>query len=297
MRKVKLMRYFILTIILLVSSLYSMNTIEKVDSEEENALVLSKENLKRLFEIVGVQQDGTVKGMNEAAQSLFLRPKDRERYQENKSSFDPYKEGIIQWAYDAGLFSLLHPKEKEYDYIFIHGSLVPLMESKILLLKSFLEKGLIVRNIILLSGERELSDAHEKPFSEVFKFEYEAGQFSLEKIIKKNFPTISCIAVNALQKNNRRPNTQDTIEKWFSLDSNIKPGRVLAISSVPFHFYQDQLVRNFLQGKDWFKKGGTLETIGAPLSLKVENHPSVVSNILDTVARYLYEVSKRKTSF
>jgi hypothetical protein len=161
------------------------------------------------------------------------------------------------------------------------------------------------KEIIILTGERPLDSKQEPEHllldkksirpdwqwdHKLPKNESEAAVFIWDQLPKpasiKGIPVIF-ISTPMLEKNGKivRPTTVDTLETWLSTSPN--PGSIVAFSDNPYIPYQHETMKPTLIKANWFKNGGTLETVGLAYTFRDKEN---VATLLDNVARYIYSI-------
>lgn len=285
-----------------------------------NSFLLNQRNkdpsdlLKNLFKLLGLPYDGDLKAFHELSQKYFLRPKGRERWEIDTSIFDNKFKDVKEIIQKLGLIGEIQPHLKNYDTIFVHGSIYTNLRARLKFLDNLWVKGIRAKNIVVVSSDRPFSEIENpsdmiNPEKSVFEFRpgWEPPRAPLPQTLPRNQNEMSqlmwdqMITQEELRKKSvefltikktidkntgtliRYANTQDTIEVWLDQCSN--PGTILAISNNPYIYYQHVKLRNALYKKNpqIFNDGDFhFETVGFEAS---PNTPLII--YLDTIARWL----------
>jgi hypothetical protein len=245
-------------------------------------------------------------------QANFLRPKGMERWEEYdlKTNMDDETfANIIKTCKMLRMTGNIYPRHISYDYIVIFGSNVNSMTKECEFVKNELME-VIANNpnvkVFFLTGTRPLDNLidsndliEELHFLGLEATETEAAKLIFARIVGPLNYEIVNVDPSELSKfpnELKRPNTRDTIEKLFR-DFHLRPGSMLAVATNPFISYQDNVMRNLLQGHEWFDRGGTLETAGYCLDIdaycKILSKKQVVNILLDNITRCAYEEIKQ----
>jgi len=255
--------------------------------------------LLELLKITGVQHDGTLKGIVDGTQKVWVRSTDKELWQV-QDVFKDKRDQIIPLLEDMGCLKSIAPTKKYYHYAVILGSPIRVIRSRLAFLIKQWDAGVRFEQIIFLAGQRSLDPVQESEAvlinqtsaeqyvrpdwklvgslptteTEAAKVAYQQATLSLgmEKI-QVTFIDAPCQKTESgLTK---RPSRADTIDQW--LKTNPAPGSCLCISGQPFCLYDDSIVSSLLP------LGFVVETVG-----QEANPQLALASHLDTLARYLY---------
>lgn len=261
--------------------------------------------LVQLFNILGVQTDGTAQSLNRIAQKYFLRKSGQERWEMEKKYEDKRGE-LLPVFKELNVIDAVWPSEKKYQHIIIHGSTITGMRRRLDFLNTLWDQGIRSETIIFFSGERPLDPTLESkevllnqelshiPFRKGWKCpekmpetEADAARLAWDQMISNEdlrTKNVLFIRVPMIKDPDtgkpRRPQTKDTIEAW--LNKNPVPGKCLAISNNPYIPYQHQTMLKTLRAKNWDQQL-QVETVGG-----ATDADTPVAIHLDNIARWLY---------
>lgn len=159
------------------------------------------------------------------------------------------------------------PQKSHYDVAVLTGSLLSTFQKR---LDYLIKTGVTFDQIVFLTGDRPLLDAEKailpdlKTEGEMVKWVYEHSEISKE---------ISALFILAPMRNERRPNSLDTIQAWLKFEPN--PESCLIVSSQPYICYQGAIFARFLPFS--FEMAGP----------EITGHPTVAL-MLDTLGREIY---------
>ncbi len=262
--------------------------------------------LVELFTVLGLQHEGTASHMSQVASENLRRKGTQERW-EMQEIYQEKRDQLMPILEKLGVLYEVHPSLSYYDYILIHGALVPRMRDRLRFLDELWGKGLRAKKIVFLTSERPLHQDLEnndvlfnKDHSSVLfredwvqyplspQTEADGAKLAWDQVITHpslRFKKVHYVVVPMIENKEtgalRRAHTGDTVEAW--LDTDPKIGKYLAISNNPYISYQDQIMRNILRKKGYLEQGATLETVGpsADISIPLAVH-------LDAVSQWLY---------
>lgn len=273
-------------------------------------LVLPKDKphpyLVELFAVLGLKHDGTASQMSQIAREKLMRKPTQERW-EMKEIYQEKRDQVFLILQRLGVINAVQPSLSSYDYILVHGALVPRMRDRLKFLNDLWARGIRANEIIFLTGERPLNKELENNdvlFNEKFssvsfrkgwvkpllspKTEADAAKVIWDQVITHpdlRLKKVKYIAVGMIKNKDTgvltRPHTGHTVEAW--LDTGPKMGKILAISNNPYISYQDQVMRNILKKRGYLNQQIILETVGpsAAPSTSLAVH-------LDNVSQWLY---------
>lgn len=263
----------------------------------------------KLCKLLDIKDDASVKEINDFMQKTFYRESGQARENLPETSYESKKEQFFPIFKEMGLIDQILPKNKNYDYIIVHGGSIRTIRERLGFLLKILDLGITTKQIIIFSGERFLDPENESkeiicktedennffktrigwkcpeklPFTEKEGTEMVIDQLISDEDLKAKINIINTSSNISQNGKVYRSPTRTTIDEWFI---NYKPqkGNILAISNNPYIPYQDIVMRQILSKYDWFKQGGTLETVG-PHSLNtvsLAQHLNNISEILLT---------------
>lgn len=203
-----------------------------------------RERAKKLLHLCEVPQDLPENEILPYLQKHWLQAQ-KERW-EMEEKFEEKKNAAFPILRDLGCIDSLCAQEKEFDYALILGALGQTMQKRLDFLVEEWKKGVRFKQIILLTGQRELNPDRENfPVGISTETELLLHLFKNSPLYGK-VPHVVIDAPQEKLKNGtyRRPNTAGTIRDWLATSPN--PGKCLAISSQPFVGYQEAVLRFFL---------------------------------------------------
>lgn len=225
----------------------------------------------------------------EQTQKAWLRPADKERW-EAESPHESRKQDLMPTFKRIGLVDEVKPQLQKYDYLLILGALHSRAKSRIEHAVQLWNNGIRFREIVLLGCERKLDPKQEPAslFNSVAtpKTEYEMMRYVYEHTqMPEAMRAIKPTFINSPNKiiaagKEQRATTGDTLIDW--LKTHPKPGTCLIISNQPFIRYQESVTQGFLP---LF----IVDATGHEL-----NPNESVSNILDSLARWIYTENQKK---
>ena len=277
-------------LLVVIMIIFFQNTFGMIP-ESPFAPLLLKENkatelLAQLLEATKTTCDKTLPSIVEATQEAWLRKPHQERWQMG----DPngmYKDDVLPLLDKLGITASIDPEAKEYDYAIILGATVTTIEDRLAQLKKYLDKDIRIKKLILLTGQRDLTDDEKKYMANQGAPNVKTETDAMKFIAKAEpFKHIECTLVDTPKQQTsngslRRPNTADTVANWIA--QSPAPGSILAISSQPFVAYQDTSLRTYLP------RNFSLETVG-----DIDPRERTTSLFLDTIARWLYQENLRQ---
>jgi hypothetical protein len=204
-----------------------------------------------------------------------------------------------------GFLKAVHPSSHHYTYLLFLGGTVARMCNRLKIMTMLLEHGYVFDHIIYLVGERPLDNAVESPekiaehinrkFGKVLtspctadmvahlQTESNALKWILEHI-QLPYSLKGFIVASPMKKNAQgilvRPTTADTVHDWLA--TRPLPGSCLGISSQPFVLYQ------YLVLKEIMPQEFAIDMVGSSANRSTLK----VGELLDTVARVLYQIQK-----
>ncbi|MBI2344833.1 hypothetical protein HYV10_02040 [Candidatus Dependentiae bacterium] len=285
-------KYFLLMILSAFSGCFFQNkpvqSVEFVSKEGAvNPLIFKLLDLTNVLYV-----DGTLSSVVDETQKHWLRKPNFERW-DIENSFGDHQEEIYQISEQLNLFSAVKPQYKQYEYVFILGSLFASMKNRMTFLVDLWNQGIRFNNIVFLAGSRPRNAAQgenqtaleewsnikieymPETETELLKFVYDHALMPEEM---RKIP-VDIIDVPMLQNSDgamRRPTTADTIKWWLKTDP--RPGKILAISSQPYVWYQNSVLKTLLPSSY------EVDTVGQACSSDQK-----IGLLLDTLARILYQ--------
>jgi hypothetical protein len=195
-------------------------------------------------------QNPTLENLNSIAQQAFLRKAGTARKDIPKESAfgELITEKTVFLFQEIGDIGDIFPQNSQYDYIFLNGSTISNMDSRIKTLENLLEQGKLTiaekTQIVFLTGERDLFENEKQ---EGLSTEADAAHWLWEKSSLSHLPITIVRAPK--KETGGPPNTRDTIVTWMNTFSPA-PGTGVSISSQPFVYYQEITLSSELPGFD-----------------------------------------------
>lgn len=284
--------YFAFVFILVFSGcFFESKTHEKVEFVSKQGTV--NPLIFKLLKWTGIlYTDGTLASVVDETQKHWMRKPGSERWDVVDISSD-YQKELYTICKELSLFSEIKPEHQEYEYAFVLGALFQRMKLRFEYLVHLWNQGVRFNSIVFLSGSRPINQAQGENQDELEKWtnikiqnmpqtETELLQFIYDHIVMpeemRKLP-VYIIDVPMLKNTDgtvRRPTTPDTVEWWLKTDP--KPGKVLAVSSQPYVWYQDSVLQTLLSST--FE----VDTVGQACL----DDPKI-GVLLDTLARILYQ--------
>lgn len=201
--------------------------------------------LKELFQVLNIENDGTLSQMNEIAQKELLRKPGQERWEMAQSKYENKKDKILHIIDKLGGVQEVIPSKSKYDYILIQGALIKRMRDRLKYLDTLwpylddeTKKNI---KIVILTGGRELDPVEENldvlfnqkytlfPFRVgwtrpdiIPKTEKEAAELAWDQIIENTELRAKVSKGDVLFVNTpkmgdppRRPQARDTLYYWM----------------------------------------------------------------------------------
>ncbi|MGL5719827.1 MAG: hypothetical protein ACRCYP_03420 [Alphaproteobacteria bacterium] len=286
--------------------------------------------LFRLLKLV-LDEEASLKTLNEAAQNAFLRPDGSERLSQKAASFfekqygalsKEVREAILENFKKMGDLDARYPSSPAPHYILIHGSTVSDMRTRILFLASLLEEGKITLSahtkLFFLLGDRELSSSEKLEFAAPASVKLKKGWKLPEKLpenetdlgeflwnqwlLPEALENLSPHFIKAPKKaEHTRAQTEDCVELFIKEASPFPEEAVfLVISSNPFIEYQRKITELAFcrQGLEGF----VFDAAGDKAPLNSVSPTIAIGVLMDNLARTLYTevqcselIKKRKT--
>jgi len=225
-----------------------------------------KKPLQELLDQDGCKKEDSIETY---AQKNWIRPAGIERaHLAEKEKYVVNRDFILTKLRALGMMHRVMPSKKEYKYVVFHGAYVTTMEKRVQFFK--LSK-IRYKQVVFLTGQRYLDPQKESHFINLgFKTEYDAAKYLMKK-----YGFNHALIINAKGKNDKRPDTKDTVQAWHH--TNPEPGTVLAISNNPYIQRQELTLKKLLNTK--FE----IETIGDQATSDIK-----ISVLLDELARLIH---------
>lgn len=264
------------------------------------------QKFSKLFDVLGIEHDGTLDSIVQATQREWLRPAGKERW-DAPDKHEDKRAQVLAILDQLGYLQEIHASKKRYNRAIILGALASRVRSRLAHFLKQWKAGVRFDEIVVLGGERPLHpklESHqvlldrnnkelpiradwtlqgELPETESGMIRMVFDQADLPEKLKKEV-RIVFVETPMQQRPDgslRRPNTGDTIIHWKRTCAPT-PGSCLVISSQPYVCYQDAVARTFLS------KYFGVETIGSCVQ---DDLPLAVH--LDNIARWLYQERQR----
>lgn len=238
--------------------------------------------LLAICESTGLKHDGTLAGINKAAQNPetgWLRKPGQERWM-MEAQWEEKRSEILPNLDACGLVQAKQPQEKAYTYLFESGALQSRMKKRIDFAAELIQNSTIKIDdrCVLFTGSRPTDPTRED--NKFAKTEAEA----MEAIYQQSplYNTLPYELINAPMKqdakgNAVRPTTEDPIQLWLA--TNPAHGSALIISDQPF------LTRQALVYETLLPAGFKLDSAGEAASFDLP-----IAVYLDELARTIYQI-------
>lgn len=195
----------------------------------------------------------------EATQKKFFNRKPaQERWQKQPLEWvNENAQGVHEALQTLGFFDSIFPMQIEYDAVCILGAAGGTMKNRIEFLEELIKNGLKTRKIVLLTGERYLTenvDGSAEYLSAVSKyFGVELEKLTETHLFKYLYEhsnlngNFELIVIDTPQRNGCRPTTQTTLEDFLKWQRNYPDiHEILFISNQPSVKYQEAVIAEVL---------------------------------------------------
>lgn len=279
------------------------------------------DDLCALFDLAGFEGKAKdIHAMITFAKKTLKRSENQERW-EMKDKFEDKRGRIIPILQRMGFIDNIEPSNQKYDTIFVHGSLANTMRLRIKFLDNLWKQGVRARSIVFLTGKRKLDKKQESidvlwneahsytPFRKGWKkykinlakaqYESDVTKMLWDQIVTskdlRQWPVKYRVAPE--HRDGKRPTTIDTINAWIEQAKPKKGMKYLAISNNPYIYYQDLVLRNFMNSNGLLESESDLETVGfsdatgqkTPIAVHYDN----LANCLYHEYKYKFDVDPR----
>ncbi len=268
---------------LLIFSLFSTFIFTAQAAEAQEKLAgFDKTTLYTLLNILKVDHSGDLSSIVKATQKAWIRKGERwetaDLYEEKKQELLPYLEKLE-------LINAWLPQKTTYTGILFLGSANFSVENKADFLINQLQQGLEPNSLILLTGQRYLTDEERVTLigqganKDTMITETDMVRFTInKKLSAAGFADIPITVIDTPGKTTHegkylRPTTLDTVVEW--LKTNPTPGNYLSISFQPHCRYQLTILESMLP------KNISVEVVG-------DKYDTRVAVLLDAITRTLY---------
>ena len=262
--------------------------------------------LSDLLGTFNIPHKQTLDSMALAAQKWRRKP-GQERWELPEVKLNSQERSMVMNYLDQlGLIQELVPNHSQYDYALVLGATVPRMKRRLNHLSALWKKGVRVKKIVFLVGQRPLSediDQVETLIKETFDkpvpvekmeqvrplTEAEGARLVYESTkLPKAMRRVSVEFVDTprrwQQDHWQRANTRDTLEHWLAQQP--APGTTLVLSDQPHANYQSEVVRQALP-----------DDFQINLAAQAANPDTQVSIYLDALALWLHNLQKQAASY
>lgn len=258
------------------------------------------EPLLRLLERLGVQHDGTLKGIRDSTQAAWYQAGKLRAEIKDQMEVGQLRNDCLGPLAALGFLREAEAPETSYSYALVLGATVVAVRKRLAFLRDEWERGVRFREIVLLGSERALlpdkegMDVLYNPQNAELPFPEDRAKTAetpprneIEMMVavykQPDFPWtsrgITATAIHATGK----ANTSDTVQVWLQ-EEQPEPGACLAVSSQPFVSFQQVVIGNELP------EGFTVTGVG-PLA-----NPSLpLATFLDNVAKLIYELARAES--
>ncbi len=226
-------------------------------------------------------QETSLAAVVKNTQAAWLRKPGTERWEVEKVYEDKRNE-LLPLFEQMHLVNAIIASALTYKYALFLGATVASMIIRMQTLLDLLASGVQVEEIVVLVGQRQLTDFEKEEAKKRWNVEIQTETDAARYIFKDHHVTQKITFIDAPQKLNAqgilcRPTTEDTVKGWLQL--NPTPGSIVAISSQPVCNYQKMVLRTMLP------KEFTVEAIGIQAPAQ-----TAVAVYLDTITRTLYQL-------
>lgn len=236
-----------------------------------------REAFESLCDLAGISINGNFDALNalkfvEMTQKLFLNRCDKqERWERSPLQWISDNEDDVRRSLlNLGIYDVILPKFEEYDAVCILGAAGPTMQARIDFVEKLFERGLKTKYVILLTGERYVTDKIDGSSENLLKVAQYFG-LPLQKLTETHLfryiyensrlkGKAELVVIDTAQKDGRRPTTQTTVEdflRWRSNNPLVK--KVLFVSNQPSVKYQNAVIMNVIS---YHKSDLDFETVG-----------------------------------
>lgn len=223
-----------------------------------------------------------------ATQSRWLRPPNTERWEVTNPYTPETTEAIVACCRRLGMFTAVYPHKKSFQYLCVLGATLPAMQTRIQFAQVLWDLGIRWKEWVLLVGDRPLTETVDAIalVPQLPRNETEGASQLFHLLVKQMPAELQALPVHivdtpqqvASDGSKRRPNTADTITRWFTENPSARDMSACFISHQPFILYQAATV-------DSICRNTTCETVGPEAFAKYLSQPH---QLLDTIARWLY---------
>ncbi len=256
------------------------------------------QQLIHLLDIAEIKHDNSLDGIKAAMASHWRRGvgEDRSAMTSDRWSlltqrYEKKRDAFEKQFQELGFLTQVKPQKHQFEHALLLGCSVQIMKQRI---DTLINSNVAFEHLHLLAGERELTvteidyikslDNHAVIAS--IKTEADASQWLFNFYQSKNkFVGVKAhfvVSEHKLEKGQlRRANTEDTIRDWLS--QNPHPKTTVIVSSQPFAFYQNQVVRNVVSESGYCPD---IATLANPLIFKDCNVIQIL-NAVDSTFRVL----------
>jgi len=297
--------------------------VEKADPVSK--LLVDKKPTKELISLLS--QDGlydpqdTLDALVQKTQKKWIRVVHGSGNKEYRDLVDSSEQkqaqkAALQFAEDIDLFQAKLPFVTRYDYAVIGGSFLPGLRARIAFLVELWNQGIRFDSLYFLTGERTLRKGENEPDAveilvneKISPLAFKQGWQMPENVSYETEYDMCRLVWDSLDipqemlqalhnkvffiyakcpPGQERISLKDGYRTWLN-EIEPKPGSVLAISH-PLFWISQQVTAESILGKDFVVDTCAPKPSDAYLK---ENETRIVSFIQDTVAKTLYEASKR----
>ena len=256
---------------------------------------------KKLQEVFPTKQDlnslvdNLVKLTEQTQQKFVNRAKDIERWEvQHQAWMSENQEQILKELDNLGFVREIKPTVKKVDAICIFGATKPTMIERMKYVLSLVEDGFKVDNLIILLGERYLSDKVDGTADELAQLASKLGK-NVNQLTEVNL-AVDLYESSGLGQLNfnkyiidtpgsalKRPNTYTTLlelAKWLRKPNSPTIKTILFISSQPYVPYQKAVINNVINSKNLKIK---FEVAGPKAKDGIKNQ-----QIIDALGSYIF---------
>jgi len=131
-----------------------------IDKAKRSDRVVTNRHIYSLLSELEIFHDGTLDGIVNSTQKLWLRPKNKERWQIADKYIDRRSE-LLPLLRRIGCIDEVKPKKRDYDYALFLGCALFRARKRLAHLIKLYKQGIRFNSIVVLSGQRPLDNGIE----------------------------------------------------------------------------------------------------------------------------------------
>jgi hypothetical protein len=248
--------------------------------------------MSRLLDILQIPHDGNIFSIRDITQREWYQKEKKRSEIEEQEKYLRIRDKLMPIFVELGLVDPVYAKRLNYETALIHGGTLSAVQKRIAFLAKEWERGVRFKKIGFLCSERKIIKEKE----EISKIEKEVFGVSFDVKNCKNYDNefkmmCSLYSISKLPwqreisqllvfVGNEKANTEDTVRGWYESFNREISGPLLFVSSQPFVFFQDIIVRKVILDKE-------VDTIGYQASPNIP-----LATYLDNIAKVIFELAK-----